>query len=209
MAKRRKQARKKAGPARARKRRAAIVTTKARARRRKIVVRKAQSRKGPRAIQPGFHTVTPHLTVSDGNRAIDFYTRAFGVKTLARMPGPGGMLVHGAIKVGNSVIMLAGEMPGGPNKSPTSLGGSPVTISLYVNDVDAVYNQAVSAGAKATMPVAGQFWGDRYGKIEDPFGHIWAIATHTEDVTPGEMAKRAEAFFRQAGQGGPAARPPA
>ena len=201
MAKRRRTTQKKA---KTRKRRATRRRAAPARKKRAAPRKRARARRGPRPIPAGFHTVTPHLTVSDGNRAIDFYKRAFGAKEIARMPGPGGMLMHGELKIGNSIVMLAGEMPGG-GKAPTSLGGSPVTISLYVNDADAVYNQAVSAGARPTMPVADQFWGDRYGQLQDPFGHIWAVATHKEDLTPDEMGKRAAAFFSQQAPEGPGA----
>ncbi len=146
------------------------------------------------AVPSGFHTLTAHLTVGDGNQAVDFYKRAFGAKEVARMPAPDGSLMHAELKIGNSMIMLAGEMPGG-SKSPKSLGGSPVTLNLYVSDADDFFMRAVQAGARVTMPLANQFWGDRYGQLEDPFGHIWAVATHIENLTPQEMMKRAQAAF--------------
>jgi len=150
----------------------------------------------PKPVPVGYHTVTPHLVVRDGNKAIDFYKAAFGAKELMRMPGPGGAIMHAELKVGDSRIMLADEWPQGP-KSASSLGGSPVVVSLYVTNADAVYERAVKAGAKVLMPLGDAFWGDRYGQVQDPFGHIWSVATHKEDVTPKEMARRAAAFMAQ------------
>ncbi len=144
-----------------------------------------------RPIPEGCHTVTPYLTVRNAARAIDFYKRAFGAKELHRMDGPQGKIGHAELKIGDSIIMLADEMPGTGNRSPESLGGT-CGIFLYVDDVDGVYNQAVTAGAKADQRPADQFWGDRYGKLTDPFGQSWSIATHKEDVPPEEMRKRAQ-----------------
>ena len=151
------------------------------------------------AIPPGYHTVTPYLVVSDSASALDFYEKAFGAKEKARMPGPDGRIMHAEFQIGDSMIMMADE--GGPNKSPQSFGGTPVSIFLYVEDVDAVFNQAVEAGAKADMPPQDMFWGDRFGKLTDPFGHYWALATHVEDVQPEEMRRRQDAFFSQMSQG--------
>ena len=151
-------------------------------------------------IPDGYHTVTPHIIVKDAAKAIDFYTKAFGATENFRMPGPDGKSVmHAEIKIGNSHVMLAEENPDWQCKGPTLLGGTPVTIHLYVNDADAAFKKAVDAGAEATMPVDTMFWGDRYGKVTDPFGHVWSVATHIEDVPPEEMGKRMEAMF--AGQG--------
>jgi PhnB protein len=151
-------------------------------------------------IPEGFHTVTPHLVVRDGNRAIDFYKRAFGATEVARMPGPDGKSVaHAELKIGDSFLFLCDEFPG-MNRAPQSLGGSSVTINLYVEDCDAVFNRAVAAGATVQMPLADQFWGDRYGKLVDPFGHEWAVTTHKEDVSPEEVGKRAQAAFAKMGQ---------
>jgi PhnB protein len=152
-------------------------------------------------IPEGYHTVTPYLTVNDGARAIDFYKRAFGAQEKSRMDGPQGKIGHAELKIGDSIIMLADEFPGAGCRSPQSVGGTTVNIFLYVNDVDSVYDQAVKAGAKAEMPVADQFWGDRYGKVTDPFGHSWSLATHKEDIAPAEMRKRAqEAMSKMAQQ---------
>jgi PhnB protein len=144
-------------------------------------------------IPEGYHTATPYLIVKDASRAIDFYKRAFGATELMRMPGPGGKIGHAEIKIGDSPIMLADEVPGMGFRSPESLGGSPISILLYVEDVDAVFSEAVAAGAKVQRPVADQFYGDRTGGVTDPFGHVWYIATHKEDVSSEEMKKRAAA----------------
>jgi len=143
-------------------------------------------------IPEGTHSVTPHLVVNGGARAIDFYTAAFGAVEHSRMPLPGGKVAHAELQIGDSVIYLADEFPGGA-RSPLSLKGSPVVIHLYVKDADAAFNRAVKAGAKVKMPPMDMFWGDRYGQVTDPFGHVWSIATHKEDVSPEEMAKRAVA----------------
>ena len=154
--------------------------------------------KSANPIPPGFHSVTPYLILNDANKAIDFYQKAFGAQKIMSMPGPGGKVGHAEIKIGDSIIMLSDEMPGGTMRSPKSLGNSTVGIFVYVNDVDKVYKQAVDAGAKAEMPPADMFWGDRFGKLVDPFGHSWNLATHVEDVEPAEMERRAKAAMTQA-----------
>ena len=146
-------------------------------------------------IPEGFHSVTPHLVIKGAAEAIDFYKKAFGAEEVCRMPGPGGVVMHAEIRIGDSTVMLADEFPDFGSVGPKTIGGSPVTVHLYVKDADAFYDKAVAAGAKATMPLADQFWGDRYGKLEDPFGHQWGIATHIEDLTPEEIEKRAAAAF--------------
>jgi PhnB protein len=146
-------------------------------------------------IPAGYHSATPYLVVSDAARAIDFYKRAFGASELARMGTPEGKIGHAELKIGDSIIMLSDELMG--NRSPQTLGGSPVSIFLYVEDVDSVFNQAVNAGAKSDASPTDMFWGDRFGRLTDPFGHIWAIATHIEDVAPEEMKKRAKAAMAQ------------
>ena len=146
-------------------------------------------------IPDGFHSVTPHLIIKNAAKAIDFYTKAFGATEICRMPGPDGKsIMHAEIKIGNSIIMIAEENPEWQCKGPTMLGGTPVTIHLYVNDADKAFKTAVDAGAEATMPVDTMFWGDRYGKVTDPFGHSWSIATHVEDVSPEDMEKRMAAM---------------
>ncbi len=149
--------------------------------------------KQAKAIPEGFHTVTPHLIIKGASEAIEFYKKAFGAEEVARMPGPGGTVMHAEIRIGDSPIMLNDEFPSFGKTGPKSIGGTPVTIHLYVNDVDALFDRAVKAGAKVTMPIADMFWGDRYGQIEDPFGHQWSLATHKEDVTPEECMRRAKA----------------
>ncbi len=144
-------------------------------------------------IPEGYHTATPYLVVKNAASAIEFYKKAFGATELMRMADPSGRVMHAEIKIGNSPIMLADEFPEMGARSPQAYGGSPVSIFLYVEDVDALANQAIAAGAKVLMPVQDQFWGDRYGKLADPFGHVWSVATHKEDVAPEEMKKRAAA----------------
>jgi PhnB protein len=145
-------------------------------------------------IPDGYHTVTPYLVIKNAAAALDFYKKAFGATELMRFPGPGGILVHAEIKIGDSPIMLADEMPGMPHHSPLHFGRTPVSILLYVTDVDALFDRAVAAGAKVQQPVKDQFYGDRAGTIQDPYGHVWTIATHKEDVSMEEMKKRMEAM---------------
>ena len=154
--------------------------------------------KRTKAIPGGYYTITPHLSVRGAARAIEFYKRAFGAKELMRMPGPDGKtIMHAELKIGDSIFFLNDEFPDMGCPSPQSLGGTPSALHLYVKDVDAAFNRAVAAGAQVRMPVSDMFWGDRYGKIIDPFGHEWGIGTHKEDLTPEEIRKRGEAFFKQ------------
>jgi PhnB protein len=142
-------------------------------------------------IPEGFHTVTPYLCIKDAARAIEFYKKAFGATEVMRLVDPtNGKIGHAQIQIGASMVMLADEFPEMGILSPQSLGGSPVSISLFVADVDALASQAIAAGAKVLGPVADQFWGERSGKFEDPFGHIWLIQTRTEEVSPEEMQRR-------------------
>ena len=141
----------------------------------------------PKPIPEGMHSLTPHLVCAGAAEAIDFYKRAFNAVEQARLPGADGKLMHAAVKIGDSTLMLVDENPQWGSLGPKALKGSPVTIHLYVPDVDATVAKAVAAGAKVTMPVADMFWGDRYGQLEDPFGHRWSVATHTRDLTPEEM----------------------
>lgn len=149
-------------------------------------------------IPDGYHTATPYLIVKDGAQAIDFYKKALGATEMFRMDAPSGKIGHAEIRIGNSVIMLADEVPGMEHKSPKTLGGTPVSIMLYVEDVDSQFEKAVSAGAKVKRPVRDQFYGDRSGIIEDPSGHEWTIATHKEDLSPEELGKRAAEAMKQA-----------
>ena len=157
----------------------------------------------PAQVQPipkGYHAVTPYLVVNDAKGALDFYRRAFGAKEIMRMDGPGGKISHAELKIGDSMLMLSDEMPGSGCRAPSSLGGSTVNIFLYVENVDTVFHQAVSAGAKVDAAPADMFWGDRYGKLVDPFGHSWSLATHKEDVAPAEMSKRMKEAMANMGQ---------
>lgn len=142
-------------------------------------------------IPDGYHSVTPYLIVNGGVAALDFYQRAFGAIEVMRLPTPAGTLGHAEIKIGNSHVMLADEFPEMGAVGPHTVGGTPLTLLIYVEDCDAVFDQAVAAGAKVVRPLADQFYGDRSGMIEDPFGHKWSIATHQEDLTPDEIMARA------------------
>ena len=150
-------------------------------------------------IPDGYHTVTPYLIVKDVAAAIDWYSKAFGAEDILRMTAPDGKnILHAEIKIGDSHVMLGEENPEWQSKGPKMLGGTPVTLHIYVEDVDTAFQKAVDAGAEATMPVADQFWGDRYGKITDPYGHHWSIGTHIADPTPEEMqAAMIEAFAQK------------
>ena len=144
----------------------------------------------------GFHTATPNITVKDASKAIDYYKKVFGAQEMVRMPGPGGQgVMHAEIKIGDSIIMLADEMPGMGQKSPQSLGGHTGSIYLYVDDADSVYAKALASGGTGRGPMQDMFWGDRVGRVADPFGHEWSIATHKEDLSADEMRKRGQAFM--------------
>jgi len=140
-------------------------------------------------IPEGMHVVTPHLVCAGATKAIEFYKKAFGATDQGCLAGPDGKVMHAMIRIGGDAIMLVDEMPEWGALGPKALKGSPVTLHLYVEDVDAVVKRAVEAGAKVTMPVADQFWGDRYGKLEDPFGHHWSVATHVRDLSSEEIRK--------------------
>jgi uncharacterized glyoxalase superfamily protein PhnB len=139
------------------------------------------------------HSVTPHLVCDGAAAAIDFYKRAFGATEVGRLPGPDGRLMHGHVTIGDSAVMLVDENPKFGMFGPRSLKGTPVTIHLYVEDADAFVERAVAAGAKVVMPLADMPWGDRYGVVEDPYGHHWSIATHQRDVPPEELSRAMEA----------------
>jgi uncharacterized glyoxalase superfamily protein PhnB len=143
-------------------------------------------------IPEGHHTVTPHLVCRGASAAIEFYKKAFGATELMQMTGPGGLITHAEIRIGNSILFLADEFPQWGSLSPLTLKGSPVVLNLYLEDVDSVFNKAVAAGAQVKMPLQNMFWGDRYGKLTDPYGHEWGLATHVEDVPPAEMKERAD-----------------
>jgi PhnB protein len=148
-------------------------------------------RKKVNPIPKEYRAATPYLSIKDAAHAIEFYKKAFGAREIMRMPHPDGKIGHAEIRIGDAPIMLADEFPEMNFRSPKSLGGTPVNILVYVNDVDAVVGEAVAAGAKLSRPVADQFYGDRVGVLEDPFGHSWSFATHIEDVSAEEMKNRA------------------
>ena len=150
-------------------------------------------------IPEGYHSVTPYLIVHDGARAIDFYKQAFGAVELFRMDAPDNKIGHAEVKIGDSPVMLADENPAMGAKSPTTLGGTPVQLMIYVEDVDAVFRRALAAGGKETRPLKDQFYGDRSGTLTDPFGHSWTVATHKEDVAPQEMERRAAEASKEMG----------
>ena len=151
-------------------------------------------------IPDGYHTVTPYLCLRDAGAAIDFYKRALGAEERCRMPGPGGQgVMHAEIKIGDSIVMMSDEMADCGYLSAQSIGNSPVTLHVFVADVDAAIAKAESHGAKVIMPATDMFWGDRYGRIQDPFGHLWSIATHIEDVPPEQMPERAQKAFAEMG----------
>jgi uncharacterized glyoxalase superfamily protein PhnB len=156
--------------------------------------------KAKQSIPQGYHTVTPSIVVAGGDQAIDFYKKAFGAEELMRFPAPDGKLMHGEIKIGDSIIMLSDEMPEHGGRGPTSYGGTSVSFFVYGDNVDQAWKRAVDAGAREIMPLADQFWGDRTGCLEDPFGHRWWLAQHTEDLSPEEIGQRAQEFFATAGR---------
>ena len=144
-------------------------------------------------IPDGYHTVTPYLVVEDAAAAIDYYKKAFGATERGRMEGPDGKIGHAEVQIGDAVVMLSDPVPQGSTRPPIELGGTTSSVVLYVEDVDAVVERAVDAGGIVVMEVADQFWGDRFGTITDPFGHVWSVATHVEDVPREEMEQRAKA----------------
>jgi uncharacterized glyoxalase superfamily protein PhnB len=163
------------------------------ARRTKVAKRGAVRKKKADPVPARYGTATPHLIVSPCGEALEFYAKAFGAKVLMTMPGPDGRIMHAEMKIGDSIVMCSDEMemPGAPNtrKTPKNAGATTGGVMLYLKDVDGFFEKAVGAGATSVMPPADQFWGDRYGQIEDPFGHVWALATHLRDMTPREMKK--------------------
>ncbi len=155
-----------------------------------------------KAVPEGMHTITPHLVVRGADKAIEFYKNAFGAQVLGVHHTPDGKVMHAGLKIGDSHLMLADEFPGmGSCQSPQTLGGTSATINIYTENVDQLFNRAVAAGATVTMPLANQFWGDRYGQVKDPFGHTWALGQHVEDVAPEEMEQRGRAMFEQMAKG--------
>jgi uncharacterized glyoxalase superfamily protein PhnB len=148
-------------------------------------------------VPEGYRTVTPHLTIRGGVEAIEFYQKAFGAREIRRSPGPDGKLMHAEIQIGDSRIFLNDEFPEMGASSPLALKGTPVTMHLFVEDCDGLFDKAVKAGATVAMPLADQFWGDRYGLLVDPFGHRWAIASHVKDMTPEQMRAAAQEAMKQ------------
>ncbi len=148
-------------------------------------------------IPEGYHTVTPFLTIRDAARAIEFYEKAFGAQARGIMKGPDGKVMHAELKIGDSIIMLSDEFPDFGALSPQSLNGSPAGLHIYVEDADAAFDRAVKAGAQVEMPVMEQFWGDRYGRLQDPFGHKWSIATHVKDLSMDEMKRAMDEAMAQ------------
>jgi PhnB protein len=156
--------------------------------------------KATRPIPEGFHTVTASLTVRDAAAAIDFYKKALGAQELMRMPMPDGKVGHAELKIGDSIIFLNDEFPQMGHKSPQTLGGASGSIYLYVEDADKAFKRATDAGATTKMPLTNMFWGDRYGQVVDPFGHVWGLSTHVEDVSPEEMERRSKEWAAQMAQ---------
>lgn len=154
------------------------------------------------AIPDNCNSINAYLIVRDPRQAIEFYSKAFGGEASTCMETPDGQVMHGEVRIGNSTLMISQENPQCDMKSPETLGGSPVSIHLYVPDCDAAFETAIDAGCTVVAPVENQFWGDRYGKVMDPFGYQWGIATHIEDVSDEEMAKRGQAWFAQMAQAG-------
>jgi len=169
---------------------------------RKAPARKAAAKKRVQPIPTGYHSITPYLSIKGAAEALEFYKKAFGAKEIMRMPGPDGLVGHAEIRIGNSRVMLADEFPAMDFLSPKARGGTTVTIHVYMNDVDKAVARAAAAGAKVTRPVADQFYGDRTGSLEDPFGHVWHIATHKEDVSTAELKRRAAKLARESGTAG-------
>jgi PhnB protein len=151
-------------------------------------------------IPEEYNTLTPMLTVQNAAEVIEFYKKAFGAVERYRMPSPDGKgIAHAELKIGNSIFMLGEEMPGGDCQSPASMGGTPVSLYVYVENVDAAFEMAVNAGGKVKMPVQDMFWGDRIGSVIDPSGYIWTLATHVEDLSEDEILKRGQEFFSKMG----------
>jgi PhnB protein len=151
-----------------------------------------------RAVPEGFHTITPQLTLDNAAKAIDWYKQALGAEEVSRHTGPDGNIMHAELRIGDSRIMLNDAMMGG--KGPLALGGSPISLWIYVEDCDALFNRAVGAGGEVRMPMADQFWGDRCGSVSDPHGYSWTVATRKEDLTGQELEQRATEFFKQFAQ---------
>jgi PhnB protein len=161
-------------------------------------VQKEEEAMAVKPIPEGYESITPYLTVDDADAAIEFYKKAFGAKERGRMEAPGGKIGHAELEIEGSLVMLSDALPQFATRSPKELGGTSASVFMYVEDVDAVVRRALDAGASVETEVTDQFWGDRFGALKDPFGHVWGIATHVEDVPPEEMAERAKAAMAAA-----------
>lgn len=152
-----------------------------------------------RPIPEGMHSITPHLVIKGADKAVEFYQKAFGAELKGGIfKGPDGKVMHAELRIGDSTFMLADEFPGmGDASSPQTLGGTTATLNIYTDNVDQLFDRAVKAGARVTMPLANQFWGDRYGHVKDPFGHSWALGQHIEDIAPAEMERRGREAMAQ------------
>lgn len=169
----------------------------------KSIKKAAKKRVAP--IPAGYYTLTPYLVCRGAAKAIDFYKKAFDAKEKLRMPMPDGSIAHAELKIGNSIVMMGDEMPAMGATAPETIGGTATGIFIYTKDVDKAFAKAIAAGAKADQPPTDMFWGDRYAKLTDPFGHKWSMATHIEDLSPKEMAKRGQAAMAQPPSGAPGA----
>jgi PhnB protein len=154
---------------------------------------------GVKPIPEGYHSVTPYLAVDDAEKAIEFYKAAFGAEETVRMPGPEGKVAHAELQLGDSRVMLSDPFPQSSVRPPAERGGPTASVFLYVDDVDATFDQATRAGATVTSPLEDMFWGDRFGTVTDPFGHVWSLATHKEDLSEEEMAERSKAAMAEMG----------
>ncbi len=163
----------------------------------KKAVPRPAAKKTVAPIPPGYHTVTPYLVCREASRAIEFYKKAFGAKERFRMVGPDGKIAHAELQVGNAIVMLGDEVPQIGATAPQTVGGTPVELFIYSENVDKAYAKAIAAGATSQQPPTDMFWGDRYCKFSDPFGHKWSIATHIEDVSPKEMKRRGDEVAKQ------------
>lgn len=150
-----------------------------------------------KSVPHGYHSVTPYLIIDGAARAIEFYKSCFGAAEIMRMPTQDGKIVHAEIRIGDSHVMLADEQPDMGYRGPLSIGGAPVSLMVYVDDVDKTFRQALAAGAKEIRAVANQFYGDRTGIFQDPFGHVWSVATHIEDVSPEELERRSREWMQK------------
>jgi PhnB protein len=158
-----------------------------------------EDRMAVKPIPEGYHSITPYLAVDDAAKAIEFYRDAFGADEVIRMPGPDGKIAHAELQLGDSKLMLSDPFPESNVQPPSARGGPTASVFMYVEDVDGIFEQAQKAGAKVVSPLENMFWGDRFGTVSDPFGHVWSLATHVEDLTEEEMAERSRAAMAEMG----------